>query len=324
MEKFRFAVMGAGNIAVNFCRAAALIPDCEVAAVASKSGERAAAFAARNGIGASFGSYDEMLEKIKPDCVYIAVTPNDHHRLCMLCLEKGVPVLCEKAFVMNSAQAGEIFELSRKKGIFVMEALWSRFLPAVRKARTWIEEGRIGHPGAAAVQIGFVAPADGKNRYLNKKLGGGAAFDLTVYTYELADFFLNRKPEDIQVSVLWGPTGVDLTDQVTVRYADCMAVLTSSFAVDLDDKAVIFGDRGRIVVPNPHYAGEAYLYPAQGGEEIFRDRETENGFVYEIRETMDCIRAGLVESPVVPHSLTLSCAEVFDRILATGRTEKTY
>ena len=313
MENFRFAVMGAGNIAKKFCEAARLA-GYEVAAAASKSEEKARRWAAANGVKGAYGSYEEMLIKERPDCVYIATTPDSHHALAMLCLEHGIPVLVEKAAFLNSTQAQEVFSRSEKEGIFVMEALWSRFLPAVKKAREWIGSGYVGKPSFAQIDIGFIAPPDAGNRYRNPKLGGGAAFDITVYAYEIARFLLGQE-NSLQASAVWGPTGVDVTDHVLLQYPELCASLTASFDAALEERAVIYGDRGKIVIPHPHYASEAYFYPADGtGALHFEDRETENGFVYEIRETVSCIRAGKTESRTVPHSLTLDCARLFDRI----------
>lgn len=140
METFRFAVMGAGNIGRKFCEAARMA-GYETAAVASRSVERAKKWAAENNIRGAYGDYEQMLEKEKPDCVYIATTADSHYDLTMLCLDHGVPVLCEKAAFLNSAQAREVFSRSEKEGIFVMEALWSRFLPAVKQAKEWIAHG---------------------------------------------------------------------------------------------------------------------------------------------------------------------------------------
>ena len=232
MEGFRFAVMGAGNIAKKFCEAARLA-GYEVTAVASKSSEKARGWAAANGVKGAYGNYEEMLLKERPDCVYIAMTPDSHHALAMLCLERGIPVLVEKAAFLNSAQAQEVFSLSEKKGIFVMEALWSRFLPAVKKAREWIGSGYVGNPSFAQIDIGFLAPPEAGNRYRNPKLGGGAAFDITVYAYEIARFLLGRE-ESLAASAVWGPTGVDVTDHVVLHFPEMCASLTTSFDAALE------------------------------------------------------------------------------------------
>lgn len=318
MGKFRFAIMGAGKIAVKFCDAVERLEDCEVTAVASKSAERAERFASANGVKAHYDSYERMLTEEKPDCVYIAVTPDAHYELCMLCLKYKVPVLCEKAMFLNSAQAEEVFRKAREEGVFIMEAMWSRFLPTVKKVREWLDGGRIGRPSFMEISLGFLAPQDPSNRYLNAALGGGAAYDVTVYVYEIADFYMHKKPEEIQVSAVWGPTGVDLTDHVTLKYGDTLVSLTASFAAALEQRTVIYGDQGKIVMNCPHHGDEASVYAPDGSvKECFRDEETQNGFVYEIREVMDCVRAGKTESEVVPHGLTIACARLFDRIMAT-------
>ena len=162
-----------------------------------------------------------------------------------------------------------------------MEALWSRFLPAVKQAGEWIARGYVGKPSFAQIDIGFLAPPEAGNRYRNPKLGGGAAFDITVYAYEIARFLLGRE-ESLAASAVWGPTGVDVTDHVVLHFPEMCASLTTSFDAALEEKAVIYGNRGRIVLPHPHYASEAFFYPQDGGAMIsFRDTETKNGFLYE-------------------------------------------
>ncbi len=318
METFRFGIMGAGSIANKFCDAVKRIEGCMVAAVASKSAARAADFAGRNGIPKAYDSYREMLEKERLDCVYIAVLPTDHYRLTMLCLDYRMPVLCEKAMFMNSAEAEEVFRRSKEQQTFVMEALWSRFLPANRQAKKWIEEGRIGKIRLLDAAIGFVAPPGEENRYRNAALGGGAAHDLTVYAYELADYLMEEPLCKIEARAVWGDTGVDMTDHVTLIYSEAIGTLVTTFEAPLQEKLEVSGEKGRILIPHPHFADEVFLYNEKRElVEHFQDTETENGFVYEICEAMDCIRAGKYESTVVPHALTFGCSELFDLISET-------
>lgn len=158
MGTFRYAVLGAAKIGAKFCQAAALIEGCEVCAVASKSLERAIQFAENNSIQKAYGSYEELLDKEHPDCAYIAVTPHDHYRLAMMCVERGIPVLCEKAMFQNSAEAESLYAAAKEQGVFVMEAMWSRFLPATKQVKTWLSEDRIGLPEISQMSIGFAAP----------------------------------------------------------------------------------------------------------------------------------------------------------------------
>jgi predicted dehydrogenase len=318
MDQFRFAILGAGHIAVKFRDAVRRVPGCEVCAVASKSAERAERFAKANGVSRSYGSYEELLDAEEPDAAYIAVTPNDHFRLTMLCVERGIPVLCEKAMFLNSFEARKAFGRAKEQNVFVMEALWSRYLPAIAKAKRWLAEGRIGKPLFLRSMIGFRAPEAG--RYLDPALGGGAMYDITVYAYELACFLLEQEIQGMSVSAKWTEAGVDLSDHVSVEFDDTLADLMTTFGAKVDEECRITGEKGEIVIPRPHVASECLLYDSDLNEmEHFRDTVTENGFVYEIQDVMQCIRNKKLQSSVEPWSATLSCAEIFDEILKTRR-----
>lgn len=319
---FKYVVMGAGGISNQFCDAVRQIDNCEVTAVASRKLAKAKDFAERNDIQGYYNDYEEMLIKEKPDCVYIGVTQNAHYELAMLCLKHNVGVLCEKAMFMSSKEAAEVFERSRQQKVFVMEGLWSRFLPAVKQARQWIREGRIGNPKYSHISIGFIAPEGRENRYHNKALGGGVAFDITVYAYELTVYMLEQPIAEIQVAALWEETGVDLANQITLRFPGTLASLTTTFETPIEEKMVIYGDQGYIIMPMPHMAREVFLYDREKQlAEHFTDKETGNGFVYQVKEAMECVQMNKIESKTVPHQVTLECAKLFDKIMETGVTE---
>ena len=323
MAPFRFAIMGAGAIARTFCDAVSLVDGCCVTAVASKSMERAQRFAQEKHIPKAFDSYEQMLQAHLADCVYIATTPDSHAALTRLCVNHDVPVLCEKAMFMNSADASEVFALAESRRVFTMEALWSRFLPAMRQARQWVREGRIGTPVVADMDLGFIAPQDASARYLNPALGGGAAYDLTVYGIQLLSYVLDRDLVQVQAETVRSETGVDATEVLLLRFAgQVLAVVRASFMAPMEERMVICGTAGRIVVPHAHYTSSAILYDGKGAElECFQDTETRNGFTYEIEEVRRCVTAGLLESDTVPHSSTLACAQVFDLIAEQTRTQ---
>lgn len=316
---FKFAVLGAGGVAGKFCNAVELVPNCMVAAVGSKSLHRGQAFAEKNNIPKAYGDYKTMLETEKPDCAYIATTTDSHYDLSMLCLELDIPVLCEKAMVMNSMQAKKIFDLAKQKNLFVMEAMWSRFLPPVQKAREWVKSGLIGNIGFIDAGLGFTAQCDSSNRYYSKALGGGACFDLLVYAFEIADYFTPSDIPDIKASVIWSGSGIDKTEQVTLQYPSMIASLKASFGCMMEERMVICGDKGRIIIPKPHVCSEAFLYDeSQKCVQHFKDETTQQGFTYQIEETISCILSGKTQSDTVPHSLTLKCSEIFDRIWETA------
>lgn len=317
MREFRFGIMGAGNIANKFCDAVEQIEGCRVAAVASKSRERAAAFAEKHGIASFYDSYETMLKTCELDAVYIAATSDAHYALSMLCLDHRVPVLCEKAMFLNGREAEEVMKRAEELQVFVMEAMWSRFLPANRAVREWIRQKRIGELVHIDAKIGFYAPRDFSNRYFSSALGGGAAFDLTVYTYELTTFFAEQERKEVHTAAVWGGDYVDVTDQVQIRFAYATASMTTTFLTNLKSGIEIYCEEGRIWIPRAHFASEAFLYNKEGELiEHYQDRETENGFVYEIREVIECVTHGKIESDVVPHKDTLECARIFDQIYA--------
>ena len=313
---FRFVILGAGQIAGKFADAVRRIEGAEVIGVGSRSMERGAEFAKANGIPHS-GSYEEMLA-LRPDAAYIAATTAAHAALTRLGIEHGVPVLWEKAMFTNAAEAEEGFALAKAKGVFCMEAMWSRFLPTNIEMKRVLDEGVIGEVKYAEFAIGWQAPNGPRSRFYQKELGGGAAYDLLVYCYELADFYLG-KPEKVEnVSVRWTDTGVDETEAVTLRYPGCLCTLSASLAVNLPERAILHGTKGTLYMPTPHFSGEYTLTLNDGTVQTWRDEITENGFVYEAQEVMRCVKAGLLESPVVPHELTLRCARIFDIINAKG------
>lgn len=319
MRTFRFVILGAANIADKFCDAVKHVPDCEAAAVASKSMERAKSFAERNGLAAYYDSYEEMLLREKPDAAYIAVTHNAHYPLLMLCIKHGVPVLCEKCLCMNGQEARTALAEAEKQKVFVMEAMWSRFLPAVRKAREWVRSGCIGTPELTQFLIGFRAEERPDNRYYSRALGGGAVRDLGVYGYELTTYLVEQEIRNVTAAAAWSETGVDTDDHITIEFEHTLADIMASIDCALEERMILYGKRGKIVLPQPHFASECMLYGKDGELlEHFRDTETPNGFVYEIRETVRCVREGLLESPAVPHALTVACAELFD-LLEQGR-----
>lgn len=315
MGSFRFGIMGAADIANKFCNAVTYIEDCEIVAVASKSMERAKKFAENNGLPAAYDSYEKMLQTERPDAVYIAVTTNAHFELCMLCLKYDTPFLCEKTMCIGGNETEQVLKLAEEKNIFCMEAMWSRFLPAINQVREWCNKKRIGTISLGDINVGFRAPVDFQNRFYNKELGGGAALDLTVYCYEIMTYLIEEPILEMHAASNFSESGVDVSNVVSLRFQNALACLKGSIAAHYEEKMILYGTEGNICVPSPHFASEAYLYDSRGNlVEHFVDTKTPNGFIYEIQETIRCIQEGKTESDVVPHSLTLAYARVCDEL----------
>ena len=316
MHTFRFGILGAGNIANYFCSGVRLVEGAEVLAVASKSPDRAAAFAGKNGIPHTCGSYDALLARDDIDAVYIATTHNFHMELIRLALNAGKHVLCEKAMVLTEADAREAFALAKEKGLFLMEAMWSRFLPQYQTARRWIEEGRIGAIQAAACSVGFRANQDPEGRILNPKLAGGALYDIGVYAIEPLTYLIGEPVEDV-VGV-WRPhgvTGVDERVSLILRFPSCDAAIQATVSANPKEYYYITGDRGFIELPFVTFGDRVRLYDGNRNlvEEVVEPWE--NGFVYEIREVIRCIREGRLHSHIMPPEATIECTRIYDKLL---------
>ena len=318
MSTFKFAIMGAGDISRKFCDAARRLDNCTVTAVSSKSIERAKAFADRENIPSAYGNYREMLEREQIDCVYIGADTGSHFDLTMLCLEHKVPVLCEKAMFTNLKDAETAVAYAKEQGVFMMEAMWSYFLPAIKKAKEWVDGNKIGKILYTDAVIGFKAPTHDGNRYFNTKLGGGVAYDLTVYTYDLTTLMLGHDYLDSEVTALWHESGVDTMNHAVLRYKDTLSSMTTSIINPLEERLILYGEEGKIIVPSSHFASNAYLYDKNGNlVEHFKDEVTQNGFYYEVKEAMECVLAGKLESDVVPLSVTLDSVKFYEKIYAT-------
>lgn len=314
--KFRFAVMGAGHISHKFCDAVSLIDECEITAIASRDLKKARKVAHKYGIAAAYDSYEQMLIDEKPDAVYISVTTNAHYDLAMLCMAHDTPILCEKAMFRSACEAEDVFRHSKEQGIFAMEAMWSLFLPNIRQARQWIEEGKIGDITLGRFDIGFQAEKNPKNRFYNPDLGGGACYDILVYAYDILTWLIGQPVQGTSVQAVYTNDGVDKTDIVQLEFPDCMGVLTATFEANLGDQeqAVVYGSRGKIVIPHAHHGKECCLY-VEGEEPVtWKDDKTINGFVYEIQEVMSYIERGEIESSTVPHEMTMRTSLLFDKI----------
>ena len=316
MEKrFRWGIIGASSIANKFCDAISGMEGCVITAIGSRSLQRAQVFAENNHIDAAYGSYEEMLDKERPDAVYIAVVTGEHYNACMLCLKYRIPFLCEKTMCVNSAQVRDIFMRAEQEKIFCMEAMWCRFLPIVKKAKRWCSDGKIGDIKYVDASLGFCALKDENNRFWNKKLGGGASYDLLVYGYEIIRFLIEEPIKKQSFSQVMSRSGVDASDLLILYYDDKFAVIRASFETCFSQGISINGEKGKVEIPDLLFGNKVICTQFENGHtEEYTDEKIGNGFVYEIEEVMTCIAEGKLESETVSHELTLEFAEICDEI----------
>ncbi len=301
-EKIRWGIIGAGVISHAFVNDFKYMKNAELVAIAARDVEKAKAFASKYNIPQAL-SYDELYSHNDIDAVYIATTHNFHYEQAMKCLQNGKAVLCEKPVTVNDREFKELMQLSKTNNLFLMEALWTYFLPAIHKAKEWVDEGRIGK--LKIIQADFAYPME-KNlegRMYNPWLAGGSLLDLGIYPIALAYYLTNRNPVTVTATADMTLTGVDESLGMIFQYGDVTATLFSSIISRMTNEGRIFGETGHIEIPDFWRAYGCKLYDKDYNiVESYDDGRESLGFIYEIQHANDMIIEGEIESNVVPHS----------------------
>lgn len=297
-KTIKWGILGAGKIAAKFASDLNKTDGIEIVAVASTSLGRAQQFALDHQVQYAFGSYEDLFS-VDLDVVYVATPHTYHKEHTLLCLNKGVGVLCEKPFAMDETEVEEMVAVARKNGIFLMEAMWTRFLPSTLKVLAWIADGKIGKLKTIHADFGFKAAFNEKSRLFNPNLGGGAFLDIGIYPAFLSLLLLGY-PSKIYAASIFAETGTDETTSFIYQYDNqCTAVLNCTVVAHTDCEARIYGEYGSIRMHGRfHEAKNLTLYTLDGVEveTLEFPRET-FGYNYEIEEVNDCLRKGLLESP---------------------------
>ena len=318
MTKIRWGILACGKIAKKFAADLKLVDDGELIAVASRDIERAKQFALEFPAKHVFGSYEELVNCEEVDAIYVASPHSHHHEHAILCLNHGKAVLCEKAFAINQHQAKEMIDLARTKKVFLMEALWTRFLPHYLKVREMIAEGKLGTLKGVLANFGFKPPEPVSPRLFEPSLGGGSLLDIGIYPVFLAQSILGV-PDSITAKMDPAHTGVDEQCSMVFHYKNGMtANLFSTLASNLETDADIFGTKGRIRLTNRFYEPSATIqyYPdiITSRTNIPIEKEAGWGYQHEIRHVNECLQKGLTESPVWSLDETLSLMQTLDAI----------
>lgn len=323
-SSYKWGIIGAGNIAGSFAEGLKTLPNALRYAVASRDEAKASSFAGKYGFEKSFGSYEAMLNDPMVDVVYVATPNHLHYEHVMMALKVGKSVLCEKPFAMNCRQAAEMMDLSRSKKLFLMEALWSRFLPSVIETKKLLDYGKIGNPLLLQAEFGIHPAYDPQSRLFNPEMGGGSIPDIGIYPLFLA-LYLFGNPITVDVSSVPAPTGVDMTTVVVMKHqGGRMSILTSSFAFDLESDAKITGDKGTLRLDRMfHMPTKLFFRPSiQEEETIIPLNIVGNGYNYEAAEVMRCMDEGLTESGLWSHSDTMGLLELVERVVNDANPKK--
>ena len=311
---FKLGIIGAGWIAEKMAAALAPLEDYCVYAIASRSIEKAEAFAKEWNVPKAYGSYEEMVSDPDVDLVYIATPHSHHHAHAMLALEHGKHVLVEKAFTANAAEAAGLLKTARTKGLFITEAIWTRYMPLSHKVKELMESGIIGEPRVLTATLCYMM--EFKERIVRADLCGGALLDLGVYCLNFARMYFGTDIVRTVTNVHLGPTGMDMHESISLSFADGKMANLQSGALCLNDRqGIISGTEGYIRVDNINCPEVVEVY--RNYELVARYEKPSdmiNGYEYQVFECKRCIDANLLESPLMPHAETLSIMQQMDSL----------
>ena len=322
-EEIRWGIVGPGRIAESVVQDFPVVDGARAVAVASRSQERADDFAERHGIGRAHGSYPAILDDPDVDVLYVATPHPVHHAFALAALRAGKALLVEKSFTATASGAAEVIDLARDTGVFVMEAMWTRFQPAVVALRELVADGAIGEVRSVQADLGIAATYDPEDRLFDLALGGGALLDLGVYVISFAQMLLGAPERVITVGSLF-PSGADAEAALLLDHGDGRsATLTTSMRCALPGQARVFGTAGWIdVLPRFHHPQTIVLHRAGADAEEITLPQLGSGYSHELIEVTECLRAGRSESAVMPLTDTLAVQQVLEQ--AAGQLGVTF
>ncbi len=321
LKKIRFGIISTGDITHAFIRACSEVEGVEVVAIASRDSAKAERMQKEYGIERAYGSYRELYNDGGVDAVYIATPHNIHKQNCLDAIRAGKHVLCEKSLTLNKEDSLEIFEAAEEKDIFVMEAVWTRFLPTTAKAREWVEEGRIGRIVYMDASSTFLTNENDRGgRLLRKDTAGGALYELGIYDFYMTQYFNRSEIIECQTITKTLDSGVDGFDLISLKLADgTLLSFRCSITCRTENYICLYGEKGFILMTPQAYCPEKVrLFSREGLDnsqpavllEEF-GMPIENGLKYEIEHFKNVLEEGGRDSDIIPHADTLKCGEFY-------------
>ncbi|MGA9746074.1 MAG: Gfo/Idh/MocA family oxidoreductase [Nocardioides sp.] len=310
----RWGILAAGKIAAGFASNLALIPDAQISAVGARRQESADAFAAEHGAARAYAGYEELVADPDVDVVYVASPHALHREHALLALEAGKPVLCEKALTLTGDDAADLVAAARERGLFLMEAMWMRCNPLVRRLQQLLATGELGPVTQVRADLGFRVDRPPTDRLLDPSLGGGALLDMGIYPVTFAHLFLGA-PDRVAAVAGLSPAGVDLNLALSLGYASgAVAALTSSMIGPTPRTASITTDRGRFDLPDGFHHPTTATWTSEEHVETVAEPVIGSGLANEALEVMRCLRNGETESPLVPLDDTVALLRLMDDV----------
>jgi predicted dehydrogenase len=311
----RWGILGTGSIARKFAEGLAALPEAQLVAVGSRAAATADAFGAQYQVPRCHASYEALARDPEVEAVYVSTPHTLHCENTLLCLGEGKAVLCEKPFAINAAQTSQMIEAARARGVFLMEAMWTRFLPVMGWVRQQLPG--IGQVRLVSADFGFRAGYNRQSRLFAPELGGGALLDVGIYVLSFASMILGPRPVQLASAANLGESGVDEQTSLLLSYADgAQATLTCAVRTTTPQEARIIGTEGMILIEAPFWKGTAATLHTGGGQVRAEFPLQGNGYNYEAAEVGRCLRAGDKESSIMPLDETLAIARLMDQARA--------
>ncbi|MCC2954723.1 Gfo/Idh/MocA family oxidoreductase [Massilia sp. IC2-477] len=314
-ETVRWGILGTGGIARAFALGLKHAPGAVLAAVGSRTLDSAQTFARELGTEQAYGSYEELAAAEGVDIIYIGTPHPMHAANSLLALQGGKAVLCEKPFTMNRREAAEVVALARAKDLFLMEAMWTRFMPALAEVKRIMASGEIGTVTQVHADFGFSATLDPEHRINKRDLGGGALLDLGIYPLSIACALLG-KVETVQAQAIMSETGVDASTAFTMKHANgTLSVCSCSMRARSASELIVSGTGGSIRMHRMFHLAERITVDLQdGSSRTIPTPYLGNGYTHEAIEAGRCLREGLIEHPLMTHADTLTLMTLLDQI----------
>ena len=314
-QSIKWGIIGLGNIAHKFASDLLLVKGAQLVAVASRDANKAKQFAKKYSSANSYSSYEELVNDSNVDVVYIATPHIFHFENTMMCLKANKSVLCEKAFGMNSSEVRTMIAEASNRKLFLMEALWTRFIPATEKLLSLLENKTIGDINYIRADFGFIADKNPERRLYNRELGGGSLLDIGIYPVYLSLLLLGV-PNSFKASVKMSNQEIDIFCGLLFDYEGGeKAILESTFEANTPVEAYIYGDKGSIKMHrNFHHTKKLSISRTDRPQEKLNIDYVGNGYFHEIEEVMSCLKDSKLESDKMPHSMSIALIETLDMI----------
>lgn len=314
MEKVKWGILGPGNIAADFVSDFDFVSNGVVHAVASRTSSRSKEFAARFHIPIVCDSYEALVSHPEVDAIYVATPHSFHFEQSLLALQHGKSVLCEKPVTTSLTDFLKLQEVAVEKRVLLMEGMWTYFLPAIQKAKQWVNEGKIGTIKHVKSDFGFHAPYAPNSRLFDPNLAGGAMLDIGIYPIALASYFLEEDPLDMKIRSTKAPSGVDSDLMMSFEYSNALGTLHASLECQLPNLTYVIGEKGYIAIPNGWQARECSLFVESERIDHFNDGRTGFGFNYEIEAFNSDLIDGRLESETVPHRVSEQLQRLMEKV----------